>query len=169
VGEPPLPASLALSAGDQLCVIARHLAPLGAPAGAREQATLSASFTYQGASPALNATHALDDVTTITLANGLVITKAVDRATAAPGSFLVYTITYTNPGTVPLSNIVIRDATPPWTTFDSASCATTGSGISGCTLSAQPASGAAGTVAWTLVGSLAPGGSGSVTFRVRVM
>lgn len=169
VGEPPLPASLPLATGEQLCVIARHQAPLGAPAGSREQATLTASFTYDGANPALAATHALDDVTTITFANGLVITKAVDRATAAPGSYLVYTITYTNPGTVPLSNIVIRDATPPWTTFDSASCATTGSGITGCTLSTQPASGTTGTVAWTLVGSLAPGGSGSVTFRVRVM
>jgi uncharacterized repeat protein (TIGR01451 family) len=98
-----------------------------------------------------------------------VITKSVDLATAAPGAFLVYTIHYTNPGTVPLSNIVIRDATPPWTTFDSAGCATTGSGITGCSLTTQPANGAAGTVIWTLAGSLAPGSSGSVTFRVRVM
>ena len=54
-GEPTLPASLPLTAGEQVCVIAKHLAPLGAPAGAREQATLTASFTYDGASPALAA------------------------------------------------------------------------------------------------------------------
>jgi len=69
---------------------------------------------------------------------------------------------------VALNNIVIRDATPPWTVFDSASCATTGAGITSCSLTQQPATGATGTLAWTLVGSLSPGGSGSVSFRVRV-
>jgi uncharacterized repeat protein (TIGR01451 family) len=92
----------------------------------------------------------------------------VDRVTAQPGGFLVYTITYSNPGTVPLSNIVIHDATPPWTVFDAAACASLGSGITGCALSQQPAAGATGSVAWTLAGALAPGGSGSVSFRVKV-
>jgi hypothetical protein len=69
---------------------------------------------------------------------------------------------------VPISNIVIRDATPAWTVFDSASCAATGTGITGCSLTQQPAAGATGSLSWTLVGSLAPGGSGSVSFRVRV-
>lgn len=167
-GEPTLPASLPLVTGQQLCVIAKHQAPLGASAGARETATLTASFTYANAVPALSDSDSLNDVTTITFANGLVITKKVDRALAAPGNFLVYTITYTNPGTVPLSNIVIRDATPPWTVFDSATCATTGSGISGCTLTQQPAAGSTGSLAWALSGALTPGGSGSVSFRVRV-
>ena len=167
-GEPALPASLTLATGEQVCVIAKHQAPLGASAGARETATLTASFSYANASPALSDRDSLDDVTTITFANGLVITKSVDRAAAAPGNLLVYTITYANPGNVPLSNIVIRDATPPWTVFDSATCATTGSGISGCTLTQQPAAGATGTLAWSLAGALSPGGSGSVSFRVRV-
>ncbi|MEQ1832022.1 MAG: carboxypeptidase regulatory-like domain-containing protein [Candidatus Eisenbacteria bacterium] len=167
-GETALPASLTLATGEQVCVIAKHQAPLGASAGARETATLTASFSYANASPALSDRDSLDDVTTITFANGLVITKSVDRAAAAPGSFLVYTISYSNPGNVALSNIVIRDATPPWTVFDSATCATTGSGISGCTLTQQPASGATGTLAWSLAGALVPGGSGSVSFRVRV-
>jgi uncharacterized repeat protein (TIGR01451 family) len=167
-GEATLPASVALAAGQQLCVIAKQQAPLGAAVGARAVATLTASFTYDNASPALADARALDDVTTITFANGLVIAKSVDRAMAQPGGFLVYTITYSNPGTVPLSNIVIRDATPPWTVFDTAGCATLGFGITGCALSQQPAAGASGSVAWTLAGALAPGGSGSVSFRVRV-
>jgi hypothetical protein len=52
--------------------------------------------------------------------------------------------------------------------FDAAACASLGSGITGCALSQQPAAGATGSVAWTLAGALAPGGSGSVSFRVKV-
>lgn len=168
LGEPALAAPVALTAGQSLCVIAKHQAPLGAPAGSQELASLTASFSYANAAPALGANHAFDDVTTITLANGLVLAKSVDQANAAPGGYLLYTITFTNPGTVPLANIVIRDATPPWTTFDSASCAATGSGITGCALTTQPAAGATGNVVWTLTGSLLPGGSGTVSFRVRL-
>jgi len=167
-GEPPLPASLPLAAGQSLCVIARHQAPLGTSAGAQELATLTASFTYAHAVPALGAEQSLDDVTTVTLANGLVIAKSVDQSSAPPGSVLEYTITYLNPGTVTLDNIVIRDATPPWTTFESATCAGTGAGITGCVLSQQPGVGGTGPVQWTLQGALQPGGSGAVTFRVRV-
>jgi uncharacterized repeat protein (TIGR01451 family) len=166
--EPPLPATLPLSAGQSVCVIARHQAPLGASAGSLESATLTASFSYANAVPALIADQALTDVTTITLANGLVIAKSVDQASAAPGSVLVYTITYTNPGTVPLGSIVIRDGTPPWTTFDSAGCVASGAGITGCSLTQQPSAGGTGTVEWTLTGSLLPGGTGTVSFRVRV-
>jgi uncharacterized repeat protein (TIGR01451 family) len=165
--EPPLGA-LPLLAGQTVCVLARHQAPLGAAAGSLESAVLTASFTYDGAVPALVADASLTDVTTITLANGLVIVKSVDQASAAPGSYLVYTITYVNPGTVPLANIVIRDGTPPWTTFDSAGCAATGAGITGCSLTQQPAAGGTGTLEWTLTGSLQPGGTGTVSFRVRV-
>jgi uncharacterized repeat protein (TIGR01451 family) len=168
-GEPLiLPASpIAVAAGATVCVIARHAAPAAASAGALETATLTASFTYTGASPALAGSDALDDVTTIALANGLVITKSVDLATARPGDYLVYTITYVNPGGVPLSNIVINDTTPTWTVFDSATCASPGFGITGCSLT-QPPSGAAGPVSWALAGSLAPGGTGVVSYRVRV-
>lgn len=166
-GEPLLSGPVALAAGAAVCVVARHAAPAGAPAGALETATLTASFTYTGASPALAASDALDDVTTIALANGLVLTKSVDLASARPGDYLVYTITFLNPGGQPLSNIVINDATPSWTVFDSATCASPGAGITGCSL-VQPAVGATGPVSWTLAGSLAPGGGGSVSYRVRV-
>src|SRR5262249_9286230 len=101
--EPPPPPSLPLATPPSVCVIAKHQAPLGAPAGSRETATLTASFSYANAVPALAAGAALADVTTITFANGLVIAKSVNLATAVPGSYLVYTISYSNPGTVPIS------------------------------------------------------------------
>ena len=156
-----------LAAGQSVCVIATHATPAGAPTGASEQATLTASFTYTNALPALVSTEQLQDVTTVTLASGLVLTKTVDVASARPGDYLVYTISYENPGTGALSNLVIRDATPAWTVFDSATCATAADGITGCALT-QPALGANGTVTWTLTGALAPGGRGSVSYRVRV-
>lgn len=166
-GEPLLAGPVALAAGAGVCVVARHTAPAGAPAGALETATLTASFAYTGATPALSGSESLADVTTIALANGLVLVKSVDLASARPGDYLVYTITFVNPGGQPLSNIVINDATPAWTVFDSATCASPGFGITGCSLT-QPAAGATGPVSWALTGTLAPGGAGTVSYRVKV-
>lgn len=167
-GEPPLTAPVALAAGQTLCVLARHASPAAAGEGNAEVATLNASFVWTGAVPALAGALALDDRTTVSLANGLLLVKSADAATVAPGGTITYTITYTNPGSRPVSGIVIRDATPAWTVFDSAGCVALGAGLGSCTLTQQPALGATGTVEWTLAGTLAPGGTGSVTFRVRV-
>ena len=97
--------------------------------------------------------------------HGLLLVTAL--LLTAPATAGAITITYVNPGSVPLANIVIRDATPPWTTFDSASCAAVSGGITGCTLT-QPAAGGTGALQWALAGALEPGASGTVTFRVRV-
>jgi uncharacterized repeat protein (TIGR01451 family) len=168
-GEPVLgPAdAVALAAGQQLCIVARHAAPSGAPANARDLATLTAAFTYTGASPKLVAPMTLDDLTSVAATAGLAISKSVNLASAQPGDVLDYTITYANPGPGALSNIVLRDATPPWTVFDSATCAAAGGGITGCSFT-SPAAGGSGPVTWTLAGTLAPGASGAVHFRVRV-
>jgi len=166
-GEPPLAAPVPLATGEALCVVARHLAPVAAPPGARETATLTASFSYAGAAPALGSLLALDDVTSVA-ASGLVIAKSVDLATARPGDTLTYTITYTNLGPLPVSSVVIRDATPPYTRFASAACAGLGAGLSACNVSVQPSPGGTGPVNWTFAGSLLPGGSGSVTLVVTL-
>jgi hypothetical protein len=68
-----------------------------------------------------------------------------------------------------LSSIVITDATPGFTTFQSAACGAPLPGnISSCTVTSQPAVNATGSVVWTLGGTLLSGGSGSVTYQVRV-
>jgi len=167
-GETPLAGPVTLAAGQSLCVIARHASPAGAPPGAAETAALTATYAYANAVPALESQGTLSDVTTIALTNGLVLVKGVDLATVPPGGSLDYTITYLNPGPQGLSSIVIHDVTPAWTVFESAGCVTLGAGLTGCALTSQPAAGEAGDVAWTLDGTLAPGASGSVTFRVRV-
>jgi len=167
-GEPPLAAPLTLLAGESACLLVSHRAPPGAPAGAAEQLRVIADFTLVGATPVLVSADTLADLTTVAVQNGLLLVKAVDRASALPGDTLTYTLTYTNPGAQPLSGITIADATPTWTRFVAATCQTLGGGLAGCSVTAQPAVGATGNVTWTLAGSLAPGASGSVRYRVRV-
>jgi uncharacterized repeat protein (TIGR01451 family) len=124
-GELALSGPLAVTAGEAVCLAMRHASPAGAAAGASAQATLSASFTYTNAAPALAGTVALVDLTTVLGGGGgLSLAKAVDFATARPGDVLTYTVTYANLGTTPLSSIVIQDATPPYTVFISGSCGT---------------------------------------------
>ena len=101
-------------------------------------------------------------------APGLFLAKTVSAGSARPGDALTYTIQYTNLGSQPLSGIVIHDTTPAWTTFSSAGCGALGGGLTGCSVSSQPAAGGTGAVAWSLAGMLAPGASGSVTFVVQV-
>ena len=75
--------------------------------------------------------------------------KAVDKTTAKSGDTLTYTITYTNASSTPVSNIVVSDGTPSYTTFVSASCGSLPSGITACTVSTQPSVGGTGSVAGT--------------------
>jgi len=167
-GEPPLAGAVPVVVGETLCLLLRHVIPLAAPTGAAETVTLDATMDYTGASPALAATVSLADVTTSGGAGTLEISKAVDLSAALPGDLLTYTITYRNSGLAPLTSIVIQDATPAWTVFESAACGSLGGGLSGCGVSSQPAVGATGQVTWSLAGPLNPGESGTVTFRVRV-
>ncbi len=168
-GEPVLAAPVALTAGQSVCLILRHSSPAGGPPGAMEDATLTASFLYSSASPALASTKALGDRTTISAAGGgLVLTKSVSAVTAIPGEVLTYTIAYANLSAGPLTTIEITDVTPAYTVFEGATCGTLGGGLSACAVTTEPAVGATGTVTWTLTGTLAPGASGSVTFQVSV-
>jgi uncharacterized repeat protein (TIGR01451 family) len=168
-GEPLVSAPIVVTAGQGVCLVARHASPAGAPAGANAQATLTAAFTYTNASPALSGSTALVDLTTVLGGGGgLTLSKSVDLSTARPGDTLTYTITYANLGSTSLTAIVIQDATPSFTVFTAAACGTLGSGLSGCAVTTQPTVGAAGAVKWTLSGGLAPGATGTVSYQVRV-
>jgi len=167
-GETPVPASIAVLAGQTVCLVERVDAPAAAPPGATEQSALSASFTYMGASPALSSSAGLTDLTTVLATGGLVLTKSVDKATARPGDTLTYTITYTNVSGSTLSAIAIQDATPPYTVYVAGACGTLGAGLTACGVTTQPAVGATGALKGTLTGALAPGASGTVTYQARV-
>lgn len=167
-GEPLVTSPLAVTAGQNVCLVLQHLVPAGAPAGAAELVHLQAGMSYANAVPALTSLVALDDRTLVMDDGNLQIVKQVDVTSARPGDYLTYTITYRNLGPDPLSAIVIRDATPSYTVFDGAFCDVLGAGLTGCSLATQPAVGASGPLAWQLQGALSPGASGVVRFRVRV-
>jgi uncharacterized repeat protein (TIGR01451 family) len=96
-------------------------------------------------------------------------TAAGTSNTARPGDVLEYTVTYTNSGAGSLSAIVVNDATPAFTSFQAASCGAPLPGnITACNVTTQPAVNGSGAVAWTMTGSLLPGGSGTVLYTVRV-
>ena len=173
-----LAAAVPVAAGAQVCIIVKEFVPAGAPNGAQDLITVTAAFTPSVGAPQ---NYTRTDVTTVGTAAtlGLTLSKDVRNVTtggafgfsnsALPGEMLEYRITYTNVGTSPLSNVIVNDATPTYTTFVSATCGALVPNITLCNVTTQPAIGGSGSLVWTLTGSLAPGPQGTVFFRVNVV
>lgn len=170
-GEPVVPASVAVTAGQTLCLLVKEFVPAAAPVNAQNMVTVTAAFnaTFSGSGVSFN--YLRHDTTTVgqPTSAGLSLNKSVDKTAAMPGDNLTYTITYKNQSSDALSNIIFFDYTPSYTTFLSASCgAPLPLNISACNASTQPAVGGTGAIQWTLTGTLASGASGSVTYTVKV-
>ena len=173
-GAAPLVGAVAVGAGAAVCIIVADSIPAAAPFNG--QNVISVTSTFNGAQ-----TITRTDTTTVGAAGGagLTLAKAVRNVTqgtpagtsntARPGDVLEYSITFSNSGGGALSAIVITDATPAFTTFQSAACgAPLPANITTCNVTTQPAVNASGSVVWTLGGSLVAGGSGTVLYTVRV-
>lgn len=163
--------ALSVVAGQKLNLLVVNYVPQSAPDGSSDQITLSATFALStgGANPALpSQLLSRQDLTTVAPQNGLTLSKAVDKSTAKSGDSITYTITYTNTGNAPISNLTINDGTPAFTTFSSAGYASPlSNNLTGCTIT-SPAVGSPGSLAWKFTGTLAPGNSGTVTFVVKL-
>ncbi len=168
-GEAVITAALTVTAGEKVCIVIKDFIPPAAPFNAQDQITVTATFTYTDASPALNGTATRTALTTVghPTTTGLTLVKSVDKATALPGETISYTVTYANNSSDTLNNIVIYDETPAFTTFVSAGNGTLPANLSGVVTTA-PGVGSAGPIRWTFTGTLAPGHSGTVTFTVTV-
>lgn len=168
-GEPALSGSIAMIAGERVCIIVKEFIPPGAPLSAQDRITVTASFSYSNANPALTSAHTCVDVTTVGTATttALALLKAVDKATALPGETITYIITYKNNGSDDLKDVVIFDMTPSYTTFISAANSPLPANLTGVVLVA-PSVGSTGEIKWTFSGTLAPGAGGTVTFQVKV-
>ena len=178
--EPQITASLALTAGQTLCLVVKQFVPAGLASGSQNIATLSATFSYSGVNSALpNGLYSVMDVTTVDEYGALTLSKRVSNITqggptgisvsALPNNILQYTLTATNNGSAALSTLVINDATPAFTTYVSATCPVVlPAVITACSVSTQPGVGSPGNVQWTFSGKLAPGGQLVVTYQVRL-
>ena len=80
---------------------------------------------------------------------------------------VTYTLTYTNHGAGPLSDIIIHDVVPAYSIHVSAAHGTLPNNLTNCAI-LQPAANAKGNLRWTFTGTLASGGTGTVTFSVKV-
>jgi uncharacterized repeat protein (TIGR01451 family) len=165
-GEPAITGPLAVVADQAVCVIVKVFAPQTAPNDTRTTYVLTGGFAY--ANSTLTGQVTRQDVTIVGASDGLLLVKSVDKPTAASGDIITYTLTYTNQGSAAVNAVKIRDGTPPWTVLDGATCGTRGNGITGCSVTAQPAVGGTGSIEWTLAGSLASGATGTVQFTVKV-
>jgi len=179
-GETQPAASITVTAGQTICLVVKQFVPAGAGQGAQNSVTLSAAFTYTNSAPALAVSTLLAiDITTVGQAGDLSLAKLVSNVTqsiaaatsvnANPGDTLQYTLTATNNGTQPLSTLFVSDSTAAFTSFVSTACpGALPTGITGCTVTTQPAVNAQGALKWTFTGSLASGGQLVVTYRVKV-
>ena len=166
-GDTLLTAATAVSADQAVCVIVKVFVPEAAPNDMRTTYALTASFAY--ANNTLTGQALRQDLTIVGAADGLRLVKSVDKTVAASGAVITYTLTYTNQGASAVNLVKIRDTTPAWTVLGAASCGALPTGISACSVTAQPAAGAAGSVEWTLTGALASGATGTVVFTVTVL
>lgn len=174
-----------VQADEVLCLIQKVQSPSTAANGSQNVSTISASFAFAAPS-AINRAYTQDD-TTIIMDSGLVLVKRVREVgscpstgadvnafttnnQALPNALIEYQISYSNPSAGVVSNIVINDLTPSFTTFRSASCHTTPSSVL-CAVSTAPSVGGVGAIQWTFTNNpvgLGSGQSGEVRFCVRV-
>ena len=167
-GEPMMTGTT-VTAGQAVKLLVKEFIPAAAPYNATNKVTLTAVINYNGASPALSTTLIRVDQTTVgERASALVLVKSVDKQSALPGERLTYKIVYSNNSPDPLSNVVIYDTTPAFTTFVSSTWSTPlPATLTGATPIA-PAVGSAGNLQWTFTGQLQPAVTGTITFQVNV-
>ncbi len=189
---PPAGPGQAVAFDGRVCVIVKQFIPATAPMGASNKVVVQADFDYGGANPALAGRYTLQDVTSVSSV-ALELKKEVRNVTqgmrefginnrAKSGETLEYRITYTNNSDAPIRNLTVNDTTPAYTSFVGATAGETPATLTGCVkntpANAAPApavacaepqpAGKTGPVDWRFSGFVAPGGSGSVMFQIKL-
>jgi uncharacterized repeat protein (TIGR01451 family) len=179
-GDTAISVPIAIQAGSQLCVVARLSASSAVSPTASYSFDLVANTSY-GASGLTEQDRNTDRVVVESSQGAVKLTKTVRNVTqgtaegvingAGAGDVLEYRIYVQNTGSVPASDIIIYDKTPPYTVLASSvpspinlsSGVTCSSGTAG-----SASSGYVGNLRWDCSGLVQPGDEGSVSFTVRV-
>ena len=163
-GEPVISGLYTVQAGDNICLLNKQFVPSNATQGALNVVTLSSSFIYDTLAPAVTEVLTRTDTTTVGLTSTLTLHKSVDKATAAPGETITYTITYSNNGTQPIGSIVVHDSVPAFTHSPVATCVMPlPANITVCTPVITTPS-----IQWNMTGTLAPSQQGQVRFSTTL-
>jgi uncharacterized repeat protein (TIGR01451 family) len=136
-----------ISSGESVTLILTATANAGVPSGTNIPFSITAT-------PAEGVSDSASLITKIGSAANLVITKSSSVTGTTPGGIIEYTINYGNIGNIAATNAAIRDELPSNINLVAGSI-TGGGSIAGS------------IITWPL-GSLAPGASGTVSFRVVV-
>lgn len=168
-GEQPVAASIAVTAGSVLQLLLKVTIPVTAPYNARASIVLRADMSFTNAAPALIYSLTSTDTLEVMTAQAptLQLTKAADKTSVLPGASIQYTIAFTNNGAKAITNLVINDATPAYTTFAATAAPSVPAALGTATVT-TPTVGTRGSVQWTFPGQLMPGASGTVQFSVTV-
>lgn len=157
-----------VTAQQTLCLLLKVSVPQGLNNGSTSNTTISAVMSYSNTSPVIEQNLSRSDLVTVNNNEaGLVLIKTVDQNQALPGATLTYTVSYQNNGDEPISSLEIIDNTPNYTTFNTATCGSLPNNLTDCTIT-SPSVGTAGGIKWTFTGTLQPGGTGVVTFTVKI-
>lgn len=178
--DTPITGPVAISAGTTLCLVARVSASAAAGPGASYSVDIVADTTY-GSTGLVEEDRNTDLVTVESSQGALKLSKTVRNVTQGTpegvangggvGDVLEYRIYLENTGTLPSSDIIVYDATPPYTVLATAvpSPIDIGDGVT-CVnaISGAASPGYAGDLRWECSGTYPPGASGSVTFNVSI-
>ena len=155
-----------LATGASLAILAVATVPSGLADGAASTITLTV-----GSSKKPSETEAAADALSIATPS-ITLVKSRDKATAPPGGVITYTMTYTAGGTASAFGVTIVDQVPANTTY------VTGSATGASTTIAYSHDGGATYdaletvpvthIRWQRTSPMAPGGSGTTSFKAAV-
>lgn len=152
---------------DSRCIISKIFIPLGIEEGVEISYDLCLNIGFVNTSK--NQYLCLVNKLRVISNNANIkILKTSDKSVAKPGENISYTIELINNGLENAENVVVYDATPPYTKFISASCENkNGSNILNCLYNTNLNNGE-GDIQWDLNGYLAPNESYKLFYNVKI-
>lgn len=161
-----------LNPGDSKIFYVKVIAPSSVPAGTVETIEVTGKADADGDRTTIEAQDSAIDTTTI-IEGFLKLTKSVDKTEAAPGEVITYTVKYENIGNEPALNVVITDPIPSYTTYVQKSMCLDSNCDGTCDKTLTDESGDdegtfTGTEVQFNIGTVNPGQSGCVIFKVKI-